>query len=520
MFLPSANASSDAFWSGLDHEIQSLVKKTPVLRSRNRIDLRLVGDVVILPSDASNAEGHPLFDDPNKDLYLSPCYSQNVIGILKGYGLKLLNIETVLNLLETDLRSPNPRLHEKNTTDEWHSAVARLLSKPLNFSSIQQRLKSLPLLPLRSGTWTSTTSGPVYLPTTGGNNIPNSLDLKVIAVDASNNSDRSILFQHLGVCQATNDDVRVSIFRSFNSESLLFVDMEENLSFLYLTHQIMKDTQKEYAKVQVVTGGWIRKKPHQVDIYLPGTHDAYSPASLLAVEGASPGLSVDFLHSKHMESTPDKPDLFHPSWESWLCDSVRIRKRLRLVSQNERALSDTFLYVHEHRPERFLGLFEHLWLHEKSSLVKNRTLRSKIEDLSAKNLCGVSFSLKLKETWLPLKALRELVGRYMEYPGQFPFLKFEESDTTEQAGPKWNFLSDFFSVSKDDSVEFLLEILHYIQLSCPEPSSDGQARKVFDLYVAIYAKLTVTSDGSDARLKITLVPKRIYASVELSLICY
>lgn len=516
MFLPSPNASSDAFWSGLDHGIQSLIKKTPVLRSRNRIDLRLVGDVVILAKNARDAGGNPLFDDPTKDLYLSPSYSQKAKDILKGYGLRLLDIETFLNLLGTDLRSPNSRLHGKNTTDDWHSAVARLLSKTLkNSPSIQQRLRSLPLLPLRSGTWTSATSGPVYFPTTGGNNIPNSLDLKVIAVDASNNSDRSILFQHLGVCQATNDDVRVSIFRSFNSESLPFDDMKEYLSFLYLTHQIMEHAQKEYAKVQVVTGGWIRKKPHQVDIYLPGTHDAYSPASLLAVEGASPGLSVDFLHSKHMESTPDKPGLLHPSWESWLCDSVRIRKRLRLVSQNERALSDTFLYVHEHRPEKFLGLFEHLWLHEKSSLVKNRTLRSKIEDLSAKNLCGVSFSLKLKETWLPLKALRELVGRYMEYPGQFPFLKFEESDTTEQAGPKWNFLSDFFSVSKDDSVEFLLEILHYIQLSCPEPSSDGQARKVFDLYVAIYAKLTVTSDGSDARRKITLVPKRIYASVEL-----
>lgn len=281
--------------------------------------------------------------------------------------------------------------------------------------------------------------------------------------------------------------------------------MKEYLSFLYLTHQIGKHGQEEYTKVQVTTGAWIRKNPHQTDIYLPGRHHAYSPASLLAVGGASPGLSVDFLHSKHMESTPDKPSLFHPSWETWLCNYIGVRERLRLVSRDERGLSDVFLYIFEHRSEKFLGLFEHLWLHEKSSLVTNRTLRSKIEDLPAKNLCGVDYPLKLKEAWLPLKALRELVDRYMEYPEKFPFLKLEESDTTEQIGSKWHFLSDYFSVSTDDSVDFLLQILRYIQRSCPEPSSDSQARKVFDLYVAIYAKLTVTSDGPGARRKIMSV---------------
>ncbi|KAF5659023.1 hypothetical protein FHETE_9651 [Fusarium heterosporum] len=504
MFLPSPNASSDTFWSGLDHEIQSLIKKTPVLRSRNRINLRLVEDVLILGDDAKDAEGYPFFDDSNKDLYLSPKYSQKAKNVLKGYGLKPLYMQTFLNLLETDLRSHNSKFHGKNTTDEWHSALARLLSELIkSFPFIQPRLKQLPLLPLRSGTWTSTTPEPVYFPTTGGINIPNSLDLKVIIVDASNDPDRSTLFQNLGACEATNDEVRASIIRSFNSKSFSFDNVKGYLSFLYLTHQPGKHAQEDYTKVKVITGAWIAKKPHQKDIHLPGTQHVYSPASLLAAEGASPGLTVDFLHSGHMESPPKKPSFTHPSWENWLCDSVGIRERLRLVSKDEPALSDSFLYVHEHRPERFLGLFERLWLHEKSSLVKNRALRSKIEDLSAKSLCGVDFSLKLKEAWLPLKSLRELVNRYMEYPKQFPFLKLDESDTTELVGSKWSFLSDYFLVSKDDGVDFLLEILRYIQRSCPKPSSDGQTQKVFELYVAIYAKLTVTIDGSDARRKIT-----------------
>ncbi|KAF5624990.1 ATPase-like ATP-binding domain protein [Fusarium sp. NRRL 52700] len=509
LFLPSSSdTSSDAFWSGLNHEIQSLMKKTPVLKSRNRIDLRLIDDVVILTTDAKDVEGHPLFDDPTKDLYLSPSYSQIARDILRGYGLRIMSSQTFLNLLETDLRSPNSRFHGKSTTDEWHSAVARFLSDPFKSSTFtQKRLKSLSLLPLRAGVWTSITSGPVYFPKTGDINIPNYLDLKVITVHASSNSDRRTLFQHLGVCQATYEDVRASIFRSFNAQTLFlpspFEVVNEYLSFLYLTHQARKHGPEEYTEVKIVTVAWKRKSPHETDVYLPGTQHAYSPASLLAAKEATPGLPVNFLHPKYMENAPDRPSLFHPSWETWLCNSVGVRERLRLMSRDKRALSDVFLYVFEHHPEKFLGLFEHLWLQEKSSLVTNRALRSKIEDLPAKKLCGVDYSLELKETWIPLKNLRHLVDRYMEYPKQFPFLKLEESDLTEQIGSKWHFLSDYFSVSKDDSMDFLLQILRCIQQSCPERPSDSQTQKVFDLYIAIYARLTVASDGPETRLKIT-----------------
>ncbi|KAF5723346.1 hypothetical protein FMUND_1980 [Fusarium mundagurra] len=383
MFLPSSDTNSDAFWSGLNYEIQSLMKKTPILKSRNRIDLRLVGDVVILVKGAQDAEGRPLFDDPTKDLYLSSKYSKKTVDILKGYGLERLNIQTFLNLLETDLRSPNSRFHGENTTEEWHSAVARVLSNQLkNPVSRKPILELLPLLPLRSGEWTSTTSGPVYFPKTGDINIPEALDLKVIAAHASSNSVRSTLFQHLGVCPATFED-------PFS-------------------------------------------RPRVREILTLETYGKY----------------------------PRQAELIPPE------------------------LGEVAL--------RFSRL-----------LVTNRALRSKIEDLPAQKLCGVDYSIKLKEAWLPLKYLRLLVDRYMEYPKQFPFLKLEESDSIEQFGSKWHFLSDYFSVSKDDSMDFLLQILHYIQRSCPRRPSDSQTQKVFDLYIAIYARLTVTSDGPDARRKIT-----------------
>ncbi|CAF3608899.1 unnamed protein product [Fusarium graminearum] len=503
IFLPSPNTSNDAFWSGLDHAIEDLVKNKPVLRSRTRIDLRLIRDVVILTGNARDAEGHPLFDDPVRDLYLSPSYSRNAIDILKGYGLKLLSFTTVLDLLETDIRGPDSKFHGRDTDDEWHSAVARLLYLAFNKTTFgPRRLSSLPLLPLRSGTWISAASGLVYFPTTGNGNIPQSLDLNVITMFAFRNSDRHVLFQELGVRQATADEVKASIFRSYNLGSLSFDNLNEYLRFFYLTHQTGKHRREEYAKVEIVTDAWELQFPHQQDVYLPGTHHPHSPTSLLAAGGALPGLSVSFIHSKHLSDAPDTPNSSNPSWEKWLCDFIGIRERLRLVSRDGRNLSDTFLYIHEHRPEKLLSLFEHLWLYEKSNLMRNQTLRSKIEDLAAQSLCGVDFSLKLKETWLPTKALRELVDRYMDHREHFPFLDLDESGTTE-LGKKWNFLSDYFSVRKDDTVDFLLEILRCIERSCSDSLTDSQIHKVFDLYVAIYAKLAVTSIGSDARRKIT-----------------
>lgn len=476
----------------------------PILRSRNRNHLRLINDVFILLSGAMDGDGQPVFDDPAKDLYLSPNYPQTSVNILKEYGLQPVSVNILVNLLEADVPSANSKMHGSHTTEEWHSVVARMLSLwfERKFTLAQQSLKSLPLLPLRDEEWTSTTSGPVYFSATRDINIPDSLDLRVIRLSASKDPDRNMLFRHLGVCEATIDQVRASINRSFQSYPLSFDIIKSYLDYLYLTHQPGTHTQEGYAKVQVVGESWKRITPSGTDIYLPGANHAYSPVSLLAAQGTAPGLSVDFLHSKNMDHVPARPNSSHPSWERWLCDFVGIRERLRLLSRNGDALSDTFLHVFEHRPGKFLGLFQHLWLHEKSNLLRNRTLRSEIENLSARDLCGVDFSLKLKETWLPFTHLRRSVERYMEHPEQFPFLKFEESEMTQQFGARWSFLNEYFSIGKDDSMDFLLEILRCIGRSCPEPSSVRQTHNVFELYVAIYAKLTVADDEPGARRKI------------------
>lgn len=515
MFLPPPGSNSDAFWSGLDHVIRDMMKEKPTLKSRNRSDLRLISDIFILASNEIDEDGQPFFDDPVKDLYLSPNYSQPMVKILKDYGLQLVSVDTLINLLKADLRSANPRMHGKDITDAWHSGVARMLSLWCKNSPLMKpRLEWLPLLPLRNEEWTSTISRPVYFSKTGGINIPERLALRIISPSASDNPDRRTLFEHLGVLEATIGQIRAEIFRIFrifnkdNNRCPFLKTFKAYLEFLYLTHQ--PDTQvPEGFVILVLTDRHWQYSPREIDIYLPGTNHACSPMNLLPARGTPQYLYEQFLHSAIMKHAPERPTSSHPSWETWLCDFVGIRERLRLVSRTGDDFSRPFLYVLEHRPDKFLALFEHLWPYEKSSLLSSQTLRSKIQFLSAKELCGVNFSLRLRQTWLPLQHLRDSVVRYMEHPEQFPFLKLPESDMAQRLETRWDFLSEYFSVGKDDNVDFFLDILSSIERSCPEPSSVRQSQMVFDLYVAIYAKLTVAHDEPEVRRKIRRVPKSL-----------
>lgn len=96
----------------------------------------------------------PLFDDPDKDPFLSPKYSESVKSILKADGLKKISPNAILELLESDLRSLNSKMHGKETNGDWHSAVANLLSSWFDRNySLANRLKQLPLIPLRDGKW-------------------------------------------------------------------------------------------------------------------------------------------------------------------------------------------------------------------------------------------------------------------------------------------------------------------------------------------------------------------------------
>lgn len=476
-----------------------MIKKHPVLKSRHKNALRPIADVFILGSDAQDQKGDPLLDDPIKDIFLSPKYSRTAVDALKGYGLRVNYVSHIIDFLKSDLESDNSKMRGGDMTEHWHSCVARFLSQHLEKTPT---IRSLRILPLRDGTWTSCQEGPVYLPSTGGIRIPAILDLRVLNSSALKNPDRRALFEQLGVSEATTTQVRGSIFEHFVSCEILEVDNDlEFLSYLYLTHQTGVHTCEHYRDVWVVTNDRLLC-PQDLLIYLPGTNDPYSPESILTRQGTAPEFSFAFLFDEIYEQGPAKPNFGHPSWKSWLVDYLGIHERLSLLSPDGDSLSEPVIWVFNHHPKMFVGLLGHLWPFEGSKVIMRRALVLGIQELSAKHLCEVRFSPKLKSTWLPYPHLQELVQRYMEYPDQFPFLKIESDDMDLGPGMKWSFLSKHFSVGKDDDIVFLLEILRSIERSCTDEPSISQIQRVLQLYVAIYAKLAVARDQAGVRSRI------------------
>lgn len=475
--------------------------------SRNLKQLRVIHHVVILPGGAADHNHNPLFDDPTTDPFLSGRYPQQVIDRMKCYGLKKITYRQLVDLLALDLNSANTRMRQKTASVEWHKDVARVLSQmPQDLPSFH-RMKKLPLLPLRDGTWATIDSGPVFFPCTGDIDIPEIANLRVICSSACRIPERYTLFQLLGVTKAAVPEVTKLILERLEaSENLSLLEVKGCLHFLYLTRKTSECNDKLQAKrVKVLTVDMKLKSAHDEVVYLPGTDHSYSPESLLAPRDEGRALSASFLHPGILADAPDESGKPSSDWKAWLCDFCGVRERITLLSPFEEDLSDHFLYVHNHLPGRFIGLFEHLFTHEAERLERSPDLISKINDLPAGQLCRGGFLLTFRDTWFPNPHSEMYVDQYMEYPESFPFLKGEENASVFKFYGKYKSLARQFAIGKGLGVDFDLEILRYINKASPGPLSVRQSSKVIDLYLSIFVKFLGFFSNAEVAAKIRQV---------------
>ncbi|KAF4331984.1 hypothetical protein FBEOM_14228 [Fusarium beomiforme] len=494
LFLPSQEGGHDSFWSGLDTKIMSLIKDNPILRSRNRDGLRYINDVLIATNGMMDNNGELLLDNPIKDPFISTMYTSKATSQLKLYGLELAPVFLFVTLLKRDLKQNDSKMRADTTTDDWHSAVARMSSKICKKGwAGTGMLKSLRILPLRDSQWASSISGPVYFPMTADIEIPKGLDLKVLSASATTNVDRRDLFKHLGVTEATFETVRLAIFMSFINESdFTLTYILDCLRYLFLTHSNSTHKPRDYESTLLFTSGDKLLRTKDATIYLPGKDHPFSPGSLLEGGDVLPDFPVHFVDNGYRLGTLDHPRISVSTWQRWLCDYVGVQERLSALSPDGDELSQPFQYIFNHRPDKFLGLFAYLWPLEGKRLLKYPVLVSQIRQLSAKKLCGVRYSIKLEQTWLPFPQLKDSVQRYMKDPELFPFLILDSDRATEPMDSKWDFLSKHFGVGKNDDLDFLLDMLHCIERFGEDPVSIRQSQRVFELYIAIYAKLSVS----------------------------
>ncbi|KAF5569362.1 hypothetical protein FPHYL_2177 [Fusarium phyllophilum] len=483
MFLSPRCSDSDPFGVTLDKSIRLWIAQNPIFRSRTSRQWRLINHLGFLGAEFEDNDNNPLLESPMNDVFLSREYHPTVTPALKRYGLATFTNTQFLNLLEMDLKSPDSKIH-KNASLDWQNALARCLSK-IFMNDRNSQMRTLPLIQLTDGTWTSVTSGPVYFSTAGDVRVPDALGCRLASYLASRESEQRLLYEQLGVTQATVAQIRQMIFNRFKSSSALSLEgVQRYLDFLYLTHESLNsDNDQPYHEVRVFTSDMRLQSPQSAVIYLSRTSHPYSLESLLDPALLVANLDTNILHTEISNNGPRQPSPSHASWKSWLCTCVGIRESFSLsgpksdaeseftkdissTAERDDALCLSLEYVAKNSPAKFLGVLEHLWSLREPALLENPAVLSKIRGFPAQALCGVEFPVELQETWLPFPHLKSYLKICKGHPGDFPFLKLNKEESTIHKLCVWRHSGTALS--------------------------SGQIKRIFQMYVAIGRRFSLS----------------------------
>ncbi|EKJ72852.1 hypothetical protein FPSE_06898 [Fusarium pseudograminearum CS3096] len=515
LFIKNKPTEEDPFWGHLRIDVLNWISQNPVLVSRHVKQWRLISHLASPGRVAQDKAGNPLLDDEINDPFLSNRYPPGVIDILKYHGLATLSTAQFIDLLEIHFSNPSLRSRMMGQPFKLQDSFARLLSKLLANDEYANRIKSLPLLPTQGGIMVSAASGLVYTFRAGSPDIPRTLGLKLINESDNLAYFHKSLYRQLGVVEASVPQVRDLILQKFSTSkcSLDLDSIKDCLVYLYLTH-LSHDPkhEREYQTVQVMTKSGQIVTPWRTAVYWPGKGHRYTPESLLSTMSHVAKCPISILHPGILGGDP-KPkyiQAYHPNWMSWLELCLGTKTRLSLIQPNPlleqesdtggsstfskaNVLSEQCKHVLENCPDRFLGLIQHLWQDDGPHITKSPSLLSEIQQLPAKDLCGVSRPVKLRQTWFPLPHLQDIAKTYLEYPSEFPFLKIEEEkNMTVTVTTKWGFLTEYLGVKDKNSLEFLLQLLECIKHSW-DRESIWQMQKIFELYSTIRKQFSTSS---------------------------
>ncbi|RBA14073.1 hypothetical protein FPRO05_02865 [Fusarium proliferatum] len=476
-------------------EIRHMVQRNLLMKAYNQSVLRCMNEITLLPDHLKDEQEQPLLEPFENSMFLSADYPQRVVQILQDHGAKTMQDETFLEHLEAYMRLQKPKMHQKYTTEEWHTRMARFLlqfSKTSTFNA--SRVKSMAIVPLNDGTWASVLFGPIYFARTGDVCIPESVDLRIAAPAATRDPDRYALFKYLGVTEPSIEIAGTSVLKSLTaSDDMPLRLVNDYMKYLYLTHEISGWTAEQYQEVRVLTTDLKLESPLSKTIHLPGKDYPFSPENLLGHAESGYSLTCSFLHPETLTYVQTQSNSLDINWKKWLCEYIGIREEISLESAGTGKLSSDFLHVVSQSPGKLLDLLEHLLSKGVLELLNESTLVSEIRQLPAGILCDVEFTPKLQDTWLPLKPLTGLVEAFMDQTEQFPFLKSIQNDTGG-IDTKWDFLSEHLLVGKEANLDFYLEILRAIRRSGPDKNSALQFMKVLLLYPSIYATFTASGE--------------------------
>lgn len=455
-YLPPSTIAHE-FWGKLRILILEKLKTEPIVRSR-RGNFYHPAQLSWLPRDCKDLYENPLFPDLEQEIYMDDGYSRKDFELLKPLGSTTIKWNDLVDRVAADLDREDSKMRSSDTDDMWHDDVAVLLSKA--FAGNQrgpksqeacERLRSLPLVPLRGGGWASGSSE-IYFPSTGHTDIPTDINWSFVHPGAIKRRSREELFWLLGVKRCDFRKVLQWIRQKYETipESLAIENSIQHLRYLFWN--LSAEEKSLGFNICVVGSGGGLMQPGK--IYLPDALDEYSAENLFKDNPSDPmagGYPEKFLPIKYLQAVREDMRHHGRSWRDWLEKIVGITPFPRLTC--ETGLTKDFRYIMMHRKGKLVGLLQKHWSQYES------VIPSVSDKLRACRVPSQNHKLiPLHESYIPLPRLKKLVEQVPRSDGLF--VQLPESIADEDEG-KWIFLRQV-GVRFSDDLDFYIMALDLI----------------------------------------------------------
>lgn len=435
------HASGSVFWNTLHNNILDALRNQKILQSRDRQAVRCFQTPVVVRyvPEAYRFEGETLFDLPSiNKTHLSFAYD-HVIEPLRSFGVSQLSL---FDLCEEFCKwvgwFGEAGLKEK--PDKWHSKVATLFFQ--RGELIKQKLKQLPIIPLRHGTWVTATQPHLYLPSLNKNeHVPSGVNIFIVAEDAVRDASRRRLYEYLDVKEYDPGQVCKLILELHDrlasvSSGRSVGDLVDDAVYLF-EHRSKLDT---YGSPGIYftfhrDGKFIRKRTPRIYMI-----DPESKHSVIAKYKDTPGNPFDVLSNEYeAKFVKNGTSRLLPDFREWLLRSGIFATVPDLVSNSRLTQEWKFLC-----DQNVLDLLCVVRDQLSTTLFPVAKLVEAVPRLQVRCLDGES------------RMLGTLAVPTLDLKRHCPHLDF--ADLPEPTSQDWNFLSRYGVITELDTTAILREL--------------------------------------------------------------
>ena len=266
----------------------------------------------------------------------------------------------ITSCVKQDLAQPDSasKIRSSNADTDWHSRLAKVLLWPFRqgWSAEKSRILKLPIIPLQDGSWVRAVDGEIFYDAVSGIRIPKDQGLRIVAPKLTKNQARRELFNSLGVKSAKTTMVRSQILEMYAESDMSSLSLEssfEHLEFLYLTHQSRPKGENLLTPYihDHLSQPW---RPREYDMHIHDDHP-YGPQSLLGSRMMT-SFNFTFVNSRYWENPPKAPSGMSMMWVEWMCKELWVERSIRLITDDETALSRECKHIAENHSDKFLEL--------------------------------------------------------------------------------------------------------------------------------------------------------------------